>query len=46
MNKPVNFSFSGSSTFFALALQSLRWGGTYHPRQKIQTGMVMAWAAR
>ncbi|XP_076461945.1 uncharacterized protein LOC143294365 [Babylonia areolata] len=40
------YDLAGSSTFFALALQSLRWGGTYHTRQKIQTGLVMAWAAR
>ncbi|KAK7109803.1 uncharacterized protein [Littorina saxatilis] len=40
------YDLAGSGTFFALALQSLRWGGTYHTRQKVQTGMVMAWAAR
>ncbi|KAK7493212.1 hypothetical protein BaRGS_00015549 [Batillaria attramentaria] len=40
------YDLAGSGTFFALAYQSLRWGGTYHTRQKVQTGMVMTWAAR
>ncbi|KAL8600571.1 hypothetical protein ACOMHN_062443 [Nucella lapillus] len=40
------YDLTGSSTFLALALQSLRWGGTYHTRQKIQTGLVVIWAAR
>lgn len=40
------YDLAGSSTFIVLALQSLRWGGTYHTRQKVQTGMVLAWAAR
>lgn len=40
------YDLAGSSTFFLLALQSLRWNRTYFTRQKVQTGMVMAWAAR
>ncbi|XP_063421636.1 uncharacterized protein LOC134706542 [Mytilus trossulus] len=40
------YDLAGSSTFFLLALQSLRWNRTYFTRQKVQTGMVMAWAVR
>ncbi|KAL8598312.1 hypothetical protein ACOMHN_047633 [Nucella lapillus] len=40
------YDLAGSGTFFALALLSLRWGRTYFTRQKIQSGMVMAWALR
>ncbi|VDH93071.1 Hypothetical predicted protein [Mytilus galloprovincialis] len=40
------YDLAGSSTFFLLALQSLRWNRTYFTRQKVQTGMVMAWALR
>ncbi|KAJ8308809.1 hypothetical protein KUTeg_013683 [Tegillarca granosa] len=28
------------------ALQSLRWGGRFHKRQKVQTAMVATWATR
>ncbi|XP_060066312.1 uncharacterized protein LOC132546606 [Ylistrum balloti] len=40
------YDLAGSSTFFYLALQSLRWNNTYFTRQKINTGMVMTWSAR
>ena len=41
-----NITFTGSGTFFFLAIQTLRWGGTFHFRQKVQTGMVATWASR
>ncbi|XP_076465227.1 uncharacterized protein LOC143297000 [Babylonia areolata] len=40
------YDLAGSCTFFTLALLSLKWGRTYFTRQKIQSGMVMAWAIR
>ncbi|KAL3831371.1 hypothetical protein ACJMK2_023124 [Sinanodonta woodiana] len=40
------YDLAGSGTFFLLAYQTLRWGGTYFLRQRIQTGLVMTWAAR
>ncbi|KAL4222134.1 hypothetical protein ACF0H5_018174 [Mactra antiquata] len=40
------YDLAGSGTFLYLAWQSLKWSGTSFPRQKIQTGLVMAWAAR
>lgn len=40
------YDLAGSSTFFLLALQTLRWNNTYFTRQKVHTGMVMTWAVR
>ncbi|XP_071102209.1 uncharacterized protein [Haliotis cracherodii] len=40
------YDLAGSGTFFLLAWQSLKWGNTFHPRQRVATGMVMAWACR
>jgi len=40
------YDLAGSGTFFLLAYQSLKWGKTYYTRQKVQTGLVMTWAAR
>ncbi|XP_033127225.1 uncharacterized protein LOC117124981 [Anneissia japonica] len=40
------YDLAGSGTFIFLALQSLRWGGHYYLRQKIQTGLVAAWGCR
>lgn len=40
------YDLAGSSTFLYLAIQTLRWGGTFHFRQKVQTGMVATWAVR
>ncbi|KAK3085972.1 hypothetical protein FSP39_011459 [Pinctada imbricata] len=40
------YDLAGSGTFLYLALQSLKWGGTYHYRQRVQTGMVVSWAFR
>ncbi|XP_071947077.1 uncharacterized protein [Antedon mediterranea] len=40
------YDLVGSGTFALLAVQSLRWGGHYHLRQKVQTGMVVTWGLR
>lgn len=40
------YDLAGSGTFLLLALQSLRWGGRFHKRQKVQTAMVATWATR
>ncbi|XP_041478362.1 uncharacterized protein C594.04c-like [Lytechinus variegatus] len=40
------YDLAGSGTFLLLATQSLRWGGTYFLRQRIQTGLVSVWATR
>lgn len=40
------YDLAGSGTFLFLALQSLKWGGRYHLRQKVNTGMVALWAFR
>lgn len=40
------YDLAGSGTFICLALQSLKWGGRYHFRQKVNTGMVVSWAFR
>ncbi|XP_052806159.1 uncharacterized protein LOC128235385 [Mya arenaria] len=40
------YDLAGSGTFFYLAYQSLQWGKTFYTRQKVTSGMVMAWAAR
>ena len=42
----MNDFLSGSSTFLLLTYKSLQWGGSHFNRQKIQSGMVAAWAAR
>jgi len=40
------YDLAGSGTFLLLAIQSLRWGGKFFLRQRVQTGMVIAWATR
>ncbi|XP_072167959.1 uncharacterized protein [Diadema setosum] len=40
------YDLAGSGTFLFLALQTLRWGGTWYLRQRIQTGLVSIWALR
>lgn len=40
------YDLTGSGTFILLAHLSRFWGGTNHLRQKVQTGLVTAWAVR
>lgn len=42
----IQFLSSGSGTFLLLAVQTLRWGGTFFLRQRIQTALVSVWATR
>ena len=37
---------TGSGTFLLLTYQTLKWGGTQHFRQTVQSGMVGVWALR
>ncbi|XP_022080000.1 uncharacterized protein LOC110973462 [Acanthaster planci] len=40
------YDLAGSSTFLLLTYQTLKWGGTFHFRQVVQSGMVGVWALR
>ncbi|XP_071803539.1 uncharacterized protein [Asterias amurensis] len=40
------YDLAGSGTFLLLTYQTLKWGGTQHFRQTVQSGMVGLWALR
>lgn len=40
------FDLTGSATFLLLTYLSLKLGGTFYPRQKIQSSLIAAWAIR